>query len=226
MNVKDLLNQLLQSGQDLAKRGQELAEKGLGIPESGPDRDKAISNLGKGAAAGGVLALLLGTSLGRRVAGPLLKVGGLAAIGMLGYTAYKNWSPDGSTSETGTPIGELTGDAQSKRAKLLLRAMIAAANADSHIDDKERASIQSEFQKLNLTAAESDFVQAEINRPASLAELAKDADSIAAASEVYITSLLIIDAQDPTERNYLDRLALELSLPRDLVNKLETQSNN
>jgi len=50
-----------------------------------------LRGLGKGAAAAGALALLVGTKGGRRVTGTALKLGSLAALGGVGYTAYRNW---------------------------------------------------------------------------------------------------------------------------------------
>ncbi len=91
MDARRIFDDLLSSGQQLARQGQQYLEKSFGVPADGPGRDQALGNLGKGAAVGGVLALLLGTRAGRRVAGPLLKIGGAAALGALGYAAYKKW---------------------------------------------------------------------------------------------------------------------------------------
>lgn len=72
MDSKTFFDQLLQAGRELATQGRDLASRGvdiaeqrLGLPEEGPERDAALSTLGKGAVAGGVLALLLGTGSGR-----------------------------------------------------------------------------------------------------------------------------------------------------------------
>jgi len=44
-----------------------------------------------GAAAGGLVALLLGTKKGRKYGGAALKYGGMAALGGLAYKAYSNY---------------------------------------------------------------------------------------------------------------------------------------
>ena len=108
MDAKALLEQLLQSGKkiaeqgiaqssELATKGKELAEQGMdyaqekfNFPEAGPERDKFLKNLGVGAAAGGVLALLVGTKSGRKVLSPAVKLGSLAALGGLGYKIYSD----------------------------------------------------------------------------------------------------------------------------------------
>jgi uncharacterized membrane protein YebE (DUF533 family) len=210
----------------LAKQGQQMAEKGLGVPESGPERDQALGNLGKGAALGGVLALLLGTHVGRRVAGPLVKMGGLAAIGAVGYMAYKQWqAKQQGATEAGTPISELNPAAASARSHVLLQAMIAAANADGHIDAQERLSIQSRLADFNLTPEQHAWFEREINAPQSVDDLAALSDSISTASEIYVTSLLVVETANAAERDYLNRLAAALKLPSGLVEQLEQQAN-
>lgn len=225
MSNRSLLESLLQSGQDLAQRGQKFAEKQLGVPESGPERDQALSNLGKGAAVGGLLALLLGTGIGRRVAGPLLKIGGIAAVGTIGYNAYRKWQESqNSIAVPGESIDKLTDESAQSRSLLLLRAMIAAANADSHIDESERSAILSRIQGLDISSEDQQRLRAEIDHPLTREELAKQADSIIAKSEVYLTSLLFVDEQDTVERDYLNSLAQALGLPWELVKQLEAEA--
>ncbi len=81
MDIQAITDLLLQSGQEIAKKGQDLAAEKLQLPESGPERDKALETLGKGAAAGGLLIALLGTGVGRKLTGTTLKLGSLAALG-------------------------------------------------------------------------------------------------------------------------------------------------
>jgi hypothetical protein len=81
MALKDMLDQMLAAGRDLAAQGQAYAEQKLNVPSAGPERDAALSNLGKGALAGGALALLLGTSAGRKLTGTAAALGGLGALG-------------------------------------------------------------------------------------------------------------------------------------------------
>lgn len=226
MNAQELLNQILQGGQELARRGRELAEKGLGIPDSGPERDRALSDLGKGAAVGGLLALLVGTRGGRRLAGPLLKIGGIAAIGAVGYSAWKKWQANQSSPavDPGQPVDRLDGRAAELRAITLVRAMIAAALADGHLDAREQALITERIASLELPDTERRLLQGELERGVDPAALASLADSPATATEIYLTSLLVIDEDNEPEREYLNRLAAALQLPWDLVRQLEAEA--
>ena len=225
MDTKALLENLLASGKELAAKGQAVAEEKLGVAGEGESRDSQMSGLKQGAIAGGVLALLLGTSTGRRLTGAAIKWGSLAAIGGVGYKAFKTWQEQqGITEDLGQPILELDGEAASKRSTALVKAMIAAAKADGHIDAGEIAKIKGELADMNLDASVASLLEAEIAKPLSAADIAAEADSPAAAVEMYLASKLIIDDENLQERTYLNELAKELKLPGQLVEQVNAES--
>ena len=237
MAFKDMLDQMLASGRELTARGQayagQLAEKGkayaeqhLNLPPAGPERDAMLSNLGKGALAGGALVALLGSRGGRKLAGTAAALGGLGMLGKVAADAYQTWRADqGSDVAAGTPVSELGGDAAERRSMVLLKAMIAAANADGHIDDAERASIQSTVSRLGLADDIRLMIDAELARPQSPAEIAAAADSPETAAEIYLASLFVIDTDDPKERAYLDALAAALQIEPAFARQLEIKAS-
>jgi uncharacterized membrane protein YebE (DUF533 family) len=226
MDTKALLDELLNAGKDLAGQGQQMAERGLGIPQEGPDRDAMLSAMGKGAAAAGALALLLSTGAGRRLTGGALKLGSLAALGGVAYKAYQSWQAGqtGEAAEVGIPVGSLTGPTAEQRSRALIKAMFAAAKADGHVDATERQRISEGIARLGLQDSVVQLLSAEIDAPVDPAAVAAGADSPEAAAEIYLASLLVIDADQPGERKYLDDLARELGLDSALVSELEKQS--
>jgi len=226
VDFKDMLDQMLAAGKDWADQGQAYAEKHLNLPPAGPEREAMLSNLGKGALAGGALAALLGTRGGRKLTGTAAALGGIGLLGKTAYDAFQSWKADqGRAAEPGAaPVGELTGDAAERRSRALLKAMIAAAKADGHIDPTERASIQSAVRRLGLDEEVQLLVEAELERPLSAADVAAAADSPEAASEMYLASLFVIDTQDPAERAYLNDLASALHLDPALASQLEAQA--
>ena len=235
MDTRTFLDQLLQAGRelatqgrDLASRGRDVAEQRLGIPDEGPERDAALSSLGKGAMAGGVLALLLGTSGGRKLTGGALKVGGLAALGGLAYQAYRNWqgSAIGEPGDSGTPVDRLSGSEAEQRSQALLKAMLAAARADGHIDAAEREKIREGIRRLGLEGQMVQLIDTELGAPVDPAEIARGADSPEAAVEIYLASLLVIDPDHHDERRYLNDLAGHLKLAPGLVRELEAQARS
>jgi uncharacterized membrane protein YebE (DUF533 family) len=224
VDAKNLLDQLLAAGKELAQQGRDYAEQKLDLPPQGPEREAALSGMGKGALAAGALAVLLGTRAGRQVTGGALKLGSLAAIGGIAYKAFQQWQAGRGAVGAGTPADQLTGPEANARSLLLLKAMIGAAKADGHIDDGERGKIEAQLVRLGGDAELSQFVQAELQKPVSAQDVAAGVDSPAAAAEVYLTSLLAIDADKATERAYLDELAKALNLAPELASELEKQA--
>jgi len=225
MDVGALFDQLLQSGRELVAKGQNVIEQKLDIPDSGSQRDAAWSSMGKGAAAAGVAALLLGTRAGRGLTGLALKLGSLGAIGGLAYKTFQDWQAKqgGPTVDPGQPVTDLSGSQLDNRGKALLRAMLSAAKADGHIDQTEQTKIDAYLQKLNLDPEALHFVKDEITKPLNVKEVAAGADSPAAAVEIYLTSLLAMNPDNEVEQTYLNDLARELKLPPELVAELLDQ---
>lgn len=95
---------------------------------------------------------------------------------------------------------------------LLIRAMIASANADGQLDETERIRILGQLEGGGLSEAEKDFLCGEFDRPWSPAALANAASSPAVAAQVYTVSLLAIDVDTQEERDYLERLRQMLGL--------------
>jgi len=232
MDTKAFLDELLKTGKDYANQGRAIAEEKLQIPEEGEEREAKLDGMKKGALAVGVLALLLGTGAGRRVTGSALKIGSLAAIGGLGWKAYQNWMTQKedaadevkSMAESAklAPINELSDDDANKRSQTLLRAMIAAAKADGHINKKEIAAIDEQIVKLNLSSEVSLLLQEEINKPLDAKEIAALAENNAIAAEIYLVSAVITDRENSMEKDYLEELAKAMKLPDALVAQLQT----
>jgi uncharacterized membrane protein YebE (DUF533 family) len=238
MAIKDMLDQMLASGKELATQGQayagQLAEKGqayadqhLNLPPAGSERDALLSNLGKGALAGGALVALLGTRFGRKLSGTAATLGGLGLLGKVAADAFQSWKNDqgAAASAPGTPVGELSHDAAEQRSLVLLKAMIAAANADGHIDEAERASIQSHVARLGLDEDVRMLIDAELASPQRPADIAAGVDSPETAAEVYLASLFVIDTDDPAERAYLDELAGALRIEPGFARQLEAKAH-
>lgn len=221
MDPRALLDQILQSGREIAEQGKDFAEEKLGVPESGEKRTAMMSGLKKGAAAGGLMALLLGTRAGRRLGGSAVKLGGLAALGGLAYKAYKDWSQKQGQPVSEQSLEEIAGPEADKRSVQLIRAMIAAAKADGHIDATERHNIKKQIEQLELDADFAQLIGAELDKPLDVREIAIGADTAASAAETYLASLLVLDVDNHDERQYLRDLADALGLSHDYAAHLE-----
>jgi uncharacterized membrane protein YebE (DUF533 family) len=229
MDTKGLIEQILNAGRELAGQGQAITQNKLDIPAEGPEREAALSGMGKGAAIASVLALLLGTKTGRGVTGTGLKLGTLAGLGSLAYKTYQDWQSQqtGQTlPQTGASMENLSGRQAEHRSLALLKAMIAAAKADGHIDSAEEAKINDLMAKSDLDTETVELVKEELSKPLDPRDIASASDNTPeAAAEIYLTSLLVIGVVNEKERAYLDQLAEHLKIPKELALKMETQAS-
>jgi uncharacterized membrane protein YebE (DUF533 family) len=231
LDTKRLLDQFLggtqrDSGSRDGGRGiqdLQLGDRARGIVDS----LGGFGGVGGGVLAGGLAGLLMGSKQGRRLAGTALQLGGMAVVGALAYKAYRDWqsgvpSTAPSSSQmlpppSGTPFNPVDATDQQSLARNLLRAMIAAAKSDGHIDAKEQAKIFSEMDKLPLDADDKAFVMDELRAPLDIDAVAKAVRTPEEAAEIYTASLLAVDVDNAAERSYLGLLAARLNLDERLV---------
>lgn len=209
---------------------QSLLDQILRSANAGPGR----TDLGKvvtGAAAGGALALLLGSKGGRKLGGKVLKYGSAAALGAMAWNAYRDWQlRQAPSSAAEAPPAAAPSSAAlpppmaEDRSWVVLRAMIAAAKADGHLDERERGLVQAELHRLDDDPALRARVDAELLRPVEPAEVAAGVEGPQQAAEVYLASLIVCDTTGTMERAYLDALAAALQLPPSLKTELEQRA--
>ena len=104
-----------------------------------------------------------------------------------------------------------------------LRALVAAAKADGHIDARERELIEGEFTKLDNDQELQHWLHAELNKPLDPADVARAASTPEMAAEMYIASVMLVDEESFMEKSYLDELARQLKLEPGLKVELEKQ---
>lgn len=107
---------------------------------------------------------------------------------------------------------DATAAASQNEAILLIRAMIAAANADGAIDREERQRILDKFQEAGMSQEEHTFLVNELFSPASLEGIVSQVTSEAMARQVYGVSVLAVTVDTDTERAYLQALGQRLGL--------------
>lgn len=225
MDVSNLLNQLLG-----ASGGQQ---RGTSGPAAGSSTGGGVADFlgGRGGAAlaGGALGLLLGSKKGRKMGGKALKYGGVAALGMMAYKAYGNWqasSAQGAAPAAAPPqtVDRVTGPALEQHSTAVLKAIIAAAKSDGHVDDRERQLIDEGLRGMTSDPQLIQWVDRELRKPLDPVEVASAAGNMEIASEMYLASVLVIDEQSFMERSYLEELGRQLKLPAELLAELNSQA--
>ena len=212
MDLKSLLNQALNS--NIVKQGSTQ------LSSITQDSSK-LKTLGAGAVGGGLIGLLMGSKKTKKIGKKVLGIGGAAALGALAYKAYNDWQAKQTTTQ---PQATFDPD-DSNHSVLILKAMIAAAKADGHVDEQEMSKLEHAIGEMGADAQRQQLVKNELHKPLDPAAIAQLATTPEQASELYLASLLIADEQNFMEKAYLNELAKQLRLADDLVLALEQQVN-
>lgn len=231
MNSRSLLDQLLNAGKDL------LQNQGTGNtnPQTRSSGNSPLGGLlgsvGGGALGGGAMSLLMGSKKARKMGGKVVVYGGLAALGVVAYKAYSNWQSQNPAQAGAAPGQPQTVDrvppAQiEQHSQAILRAVIGAAKADGHIDDRERVLIDGEIERITDDSELKRWFDQELSKPLDPADVARSAATPEIAAEMYLASLVMVDDQNYMERAYLEELARQLKLDPALKTELETQAAN
>lgn len=231
MNIQNLLNQFIGSSNATLSSNHE-------TPGAGNTMSKLSGSipggLAGGAAAGGIMALLVGNKSARKFAGKAAGYGGAAVLGGLAYKAFQNWqqnNTDHTGAKAGTPNLMPEQDAFAANGALppafeltLIKAMIAAAKADGHIDDMEQQRIFKAVEQMDMSIETKGMLFNLLGEQISVEELAKGAHSMEQKSELYLASCLAINPDHPSEQSHLDQLASALELPEGFKEQLHRQA--
>lgn len=210
--AKSLLDSLMQGSGEMGQRAKQAWD--------------GQSTGSKGAIAGGLLGVLLGGG-GRGGLGGMVRVGGAALIGSLASKAYADWQAGKAAQaddRDDLPMPSLLTDESDDHATRLLQAMVAAAKADGHVTDEERARISGQLQTLGLADDARALIEAELAAPLDIGRVANLASTPEQAAEIYTASLLVVDPEGAAEKGYLAMLAARLQLDPALVTHLHQRA--
>jgi uncharacterized membrane protein YebE (DUF533 family) len=225
MDASGFLDQLLRSAQGMMSQTQERVRSTSERVETQGIGGIKLGKFAQGAIAGGALSLLLGSRSGRKLA----TWGGAAALGTMAWRAWQERQAQGGGSPAAQAVIEprtidrLPAPEVETHSRAILVALVGAAKADGHIDERERGLIHDEIGRLSNDTELQAFMDAELARPLDAATVAAAATSPELACEMYLASLLLADQQHADERAYLDTLAVELKIDPQLKASLERQ---
>ncbi len=203
----------------------QLIEQAKGVFTSNPALATAV--------LGGLGALVFGTSTGRSVAGSAAKLGGLALIGGLAYKAYQNYQAGkpllNAAQQEVLPAPAGTGfepqAATEATALVFIRAMIAAAAADGHIDAEEQSAILGGLKEAGLEQEAHEWLAKEMAKPASIDTLVEAAESPELAAQIYTAARIAINPDNAAEKDFLAGLAGSLGLDAELVANIDAAAS-
>lgn len=236
MSLQNLLNQFLGS-QDSSQIDTSSAVNLKTVAGSVTDK---LGGLGTGAALGGIAALLIGNKKARKFAGSAAKVGGAALVGGLAFKAFKNWQANKVNSNQPPPadnafnvakpeatnVGSFESEVGNNTAfqLTLIKAMIAAAKADGHIDDVEQNRIFDAVEGMPSSGEFKHMMMDLLRTPVTIDQLVAETNSVEQKTEVYLISCFAIDEDNDAERLYLKQLATQLKLPPELALEIQQQA--
>lgn len=193
------------------------------------------------AAAGVLMAMLVGSKSSRKVAKKVAGYGGAAVLGGLAYKAFRNWQQSKALGQTQPltdadinrasgvipqQLGTDRGNGhQASLEMVFISAMIAASKADGQIDSQEQKRIHDAMAKLALDNNDKAAVFDAMVRDVTVRELAESVTLDEHKAEVYLAAYLAIEVDNQAERGFLNKLAMALDLPRGLPAYLEQQAD-
>lgn len=242
MNASHVFKQLMQQygGEPGAKGVLDDQASKFDRPQEHPSR-RLCSPRSRGfdarsALGGGVMALLLGSSPGRKLTGKAVKYGLVASLGVYAWNAWQESQrrngrkgaderdDDDARAMGGEPIDTLGGEHQERRSETLLQAVIMAVRACGESDEQARQSVT---QRMNVLGADDEleaWAQTQLAAPLDAHALAAQAESSQAARDIYLVSRVVAGEQHASDNGWLDRLASALGLDHDTVAELERQA--
>lgn len=208
MNTRGLVDKLLQSGNQFLQ--QQTGGKGINQSQI----SQFLTGAGGGALAGTAVGLLLGNKKARKMGGSVLKYGGVAALGAVAFKAYQSWQKNQSSAPQHTPetVDRLPAPQAEQHSEAILIAMLGAAKADGHIDDRERQLIDDQVAGLTHDPELQQWLDKQLKKPVNPVEVANHATTPEMAAEMYLASLLMLDEESFMEKAYLDELARQLNI--------------
>ncbi len=181
---------------------------------SGPAGAAADASGGSGSQSPG------SQSLGARIGGVIDRFTG-GASGGGGFGQASAGQPAAGQSTAG-PEPAPEAPVSDARALLLIRAMIAAAQADGEITSDERARIIDQLDARDADSEDRRILERELADPKPLDMLLREVDDRDTAQQFYLASRAAVDGSAPTQKAYLDYLRQRLALSAEEVEAAES----
>ncbi len=235
MSMNNLFNQFM------GTENKHTASKNItGISSIlGRIRNSLPGELVSGANASGIAALLMSNKPARKFASTAASYGGAAVLGGLAFKAYRSWQ----LNSYDQPLSK--GPSASNRSDhqidheihlyghhtvapdyelKLIKAMIASAKADGHIDAEEQQRIFQSIAQMDLSNEMKSTVFDLLNHPIALDDIVRGVHDIGQKSELYLAACLVADPEMPSVKVHLDQMAHALVLPEDLKQEIISQA--
>ena len=198
----------------------------LGQKGASPTGESSTGSALLPGAIGGLAGLLVASKSSRKLLAKsgtsALLAGGGAVAGTVLWNKYQqkmraqHTPAPGSVPETTAVPADV--DPRSVR---LITALVFAAKSDGHIDDHERANIETQLRAANIDVQARVLIDQALAQPLDPQRLAEGIVDPQEALEIYYLSCAVIDIDHFMERSYLNALGEALALPKDVRADIE-----
>ena len=199
-----------------------LGQKSGASTSSSSSEGQGLNKLLVPGALGGLAGLLVANKSSRKLlakygTGALL-VGGGAVAGTVLWNKYKDRIRE--THQDEPQFGQQQSPLDVRTERLIL-ALVFAAKSDGHIDDHERANIETQLRAANIDVQARVLIDQALAQPLDPQRLAEGIIDPQEALEIYYVSCAVIDIDHFMERSYLNALGDALALPKDVRADIE-----
>lgn len=131
--------------------------------------------------------------------------------------------PLGGAATIPPAVPDTGGLAGPELAVRMIQVMVAAAHADGTMDAEEERAVLDKLRGAELTQEEKMFLLNELHQPKSVAELTAGIGDPAVAKTMYMLAVAAIAIDTESERAWLNELAGQLGISRDMQSFIEEQ---
>ncbi|ADW18436.1 protein of unknown function DUF533 [Desulfobulbus propionicus DSM 2032] len=132
-------------------------------------------------------------------------------------------SPTASHASAGAPLASPATGAE--LAVRMIQVMVAAAHADGAMDAEEERAVLDRLRGADLSQEEKMFLLNELHRPQSIEALTAGITDPSVAKTMYMLAVAAIEVDTEAERAWLDTLARQLGLSREMQSFIEEQGS-
>ncbi|MBV5318636.1 MAG: DUF533 domain-containing protein [Desulfobulbaceae bacterium] len=117
----------------------------------------------------------------------------------------------------------LTAPTGADLAVRLIQVMVAAAHADGVMDQAEERAVLDKLRGVELSQEEKMFLLDELHQPKSIEALTAGINNPSVAKTMYMLAVAAIETDTEAERAWLDQLARQLGLSKQIQAFIEEQ---
>ncbi len=169
---------------------------------------KAFGNYQQQKAAGGNASVV--DAVKTSATGMATQASGIIAGLLAGNPPSVTTLPPASTANTDLPLA-------------IIRAMIAAAKADGHMDAAESSKIIGQLESAGVGTQEKALLMQEMANTQDVDIIAAAAKTPQESAQIYLAALLVCDSQCAKEQEYLVSLANALKLEPAFTHSLQQE---